>query len=57
MALLFDISSDNVGLHLKNNYAEGKLLEEARQVRRSMHPYNLDAIISVGYRIMSAAAT
>ena len=29
MSVLFDTSSDNVGLHLKNIYAEGELLEEA----------------------------
>ena len=70
MSALFDTSSDNVGLHLKNIYAEGELLEEAttedfsvvrqegnRQVRRSVRHYNLDAIISVGYRVKSATAT
>lgn len=70
MSVLFDTSSDNVGLHLKNIYAEGELLEEAttedfsvvrqegaRQVRRSVRHYNLDAIISVGYRVKSATAT
>ena len=70
MSVLFDTSSDNVGLHLKNIYAEGELIEEAttedfsvvrqegnRQVRRSVRHYNLDAIISVGYRVKSATAT
>ena len=70
MSVLFDTSSDNVGLHLKNIYAEGELPEEAttedfsvvrqegtRQVRRSVRHYNLDAIISVGYRVKSATAT
>ncbi len=70
MSVLFDTSSDNVGLHLKNIYAEGELLEEAttedfsvvrqegnRQVRRSVRHYNLDAIISVGYRVKSVTAT
>ena len=70
MSVLFDTSSDNVGLHLKNIYAEGELLEGAttedfsvvrqegnRQVRRSVRHYNLDAIISVGYRVKSATAT
>src|SRR5690554_3463475 len=70
MAALFDTSSDNVGLHLKNIYQEGEL-EEApttedfsvvrqegqRQVRRSIRHYNLDAIISVGYRVSSKRAT
>ncbi|WP_311639418.1 virulence RhuM family protein [Rothia aeria] len=70
MSVLFDTSSDNVGLHLKNIYAEGELLEEAttedfsvvrqegtRQVRRSVRHYNLDAIISVGCWVKSAMAT
>lgn len=70
MSVLFDTSSDNVGLHLKNIYADRELLEEAttedfsvvrqegnRQVRRSVRHYNLDAIISVGYRVKSATAT
>ena len=70
MSVLFDTSSDNVGLHLKNIYAEKELLEEAttedfsvvrqegnRQVRRSVRHYNLDAVISVGYRVKSATAT
>ena len=70
MSVLFNTSSDNVGLHLKNIYAERELLEEAttedfsvvrqegnRQVRRSVRHYNLDAIISVGYRVNSRKAT
>lgn len=70
MSVLFDTSSDNVGLHLKNIYAERELLEEAttedfsvvrqegkRQVNRRVPHYNLDAIISVGYRVKSATAT
>lgn len=70
MSVLFDTSSDNVGLHLKNIYAERELLEEAttedfsvvrqegkRQVNRRVPLYNLDAIISVGYRVKSATAT
>jgi hypothetical protein len=61
MAELFDTSTDNVGLHLKNVYAEGELGEGAtteeysvvqsegtRQVRRQLKHYNLDAILSVG---------
>ena len=64
MAELFDTSSDNVGLHLKNVYAEGELVEGAttedssvvqtegrRRVRRSVKHYSLDAVISVGYRV------
>ena len=64
MATLFDCSTDNVGLHLKNIFASGELMEEAttekisvvrhegnRDVTRSIQFYNLDAIISVGYRV------
>lgn len=70
MAKLFDCSTDNISLHLKNIYAEGELSEAAtteessvvqtegsRQVRRSAKLYNLDAIISVGYRVNSRRAT
>ncbi len=70
MAELFDTSSDNIGLHLKNIYSDGELLEEAttenllvvqiegsREVRRNVRFYNLDAIIAVGYRVSSRRAT
>ncbi|MCX2778624.1 virulence RhuM family protein [Microbulbifer thermotolerans] len=70
MALLFDTSTDNISLHLKNIYREGELSEGAttedfsvvrqegkRQVRRRIRHYNLDAIISVGYRVSSRRAT
>lgn len=70
MAELFQTSSDNVGLHLKNIYAEAELdegattedfsvvrQEGARQVNRQLKHYNLDAIISVGYRVKSYTAT
>lgn len=66
MAELFDTSTDNVGLHLKNVYTDKELAETAtteeysvvrqeggRQVRRDLKHYNLDAIISVGYRVNS----
>ena len=66
MATLFDCSTDNVGLHLKNIYESGELKEEAttekisvvrregsRDVNRSIQFYNLDTIISVGYRVNS----
>ena len=66
MATLFDCSTDNVGLHLKNIFASGELKEEAtaekisvvrleggRDVNRNIQFYNLDAIISVGYRVNS----
>lgn len=70
MAELFDCTSDNISLHLKNIYAEGELQSEAtaekisvvqkegnRDVKRSLEFYNLDAIISVGYRVNSIRAT
>lgn len=70
MAELFDTSTDNIGLHLKNIYREGELQESPttedfsvvrqegkRQVRRRLKHYNLDAIISVGYRVSSKRAT
>lgn len=70
MAQLFDCSTDNVGLHLKNIYETGELTQEAttenfsvvqnegeRQVNRKLKFYNLDAIISVGYRVNSTRAT
>lgn len=70
MAALFDTTSDNIGLHLKNIFAAGELEEGAttedfsvvrqegrRQVRRKIKHYNLDAIISVGYRVSSLRAT
>jgi hypothetical protein len=66
MAELFSVSQDNVGLHLKNLYEEGELdraatTEESsvvqkegnREVRRPLTLYNLDAILSVGYRVRS----
>lgn len=70
MAQLFDCSSANIGLHLKNIYETGELAQEAttenfsvvqnegeRQVNRKLKFYNLDAIISVGYRVNSTRAT
>ena len=70
MAELFDCSTDNISLHLKNIYAEEELTPEAttekisvvrqegsRQVRRTLDHYNLDAIIAVGYRVNSKKAT
>jgi hypothetical protein len=70
MAELFDCSTDNVSLHLRNIYSEGELSElataedfsvvqneGARQVKRALRFYNLDAIISVGYRVNSRKAT
>ena len=70
MAALFGCSSDNISLHLQNIYADGELAENAtteeisvvrkegnRQVNRKLKYYNLDAIISVGYRVNSRRAT
>ncbi len=66
MAQLFDVSTDNVGLHLKNIFADGELNREAtaeessvvqieggREVQRPVTLYNLDAILAVGYRVRS----
>ena len=70
MAALFDCSSDNISLHLQNIYEDGELAENAtteeisvvrqegnRRVNRKLKYYNLDAIISVGYRVNSRRAT
>lgn len=66
MAQLFDVSTDNVGLHLKNIFDDGELSREAtteessvvqteggREVQRPVTLYNLDAILAVGYRVRS----
>ena len=70
MAELFQTTKQNVSLHINNIYKEGELQELAtvkdfltvqhegkRKVKRSLQHYNLDMIISVGYRIKSAVAT
>jgi hypothetical protein len=70
IALLFGCSTDNVGLHLKNIYKEQELdknstteeisvvrQEGNRIVKRNVLNYNLDAILSVGYRVSSRNAT
>ena len=70
MGQLFGCSADNISLHLKNLYAEGEIDLEAtteeisvvrkegkRQVVRGILHYNLDAILSVGYRVSSKNAT
>ena len=70
MSELFDCSVDNVGLHMKNVYSEGELeenrtsedssvvqIEGSRGVKRPVKIYNLDAIISVGYRVNSLRGT
>ena len=70
MANLFDCTTDNISLHLKNIYKEKELEEEAttelfsivqnegqRNVTRKVKCYNLDAIMAVGYRVNSKKAT
>ena len=70
MSELFETTADNIGLHLKNIFQEGELIETAttedfsviqqegeRQVNRTLKHYNLDAIIAVGYRVNSKRAT
>lgn len=70
MAELFDVNSQAITKHLKNIFDEGELLKEAtcskmeqvqkegeRLVKRNVEFYNLDAIISVGYRVNSQKAT
>ena len=67
MAALFDCSTDNVSLHLKNVFASGELDKNSVTEKISATAsdgknyqtqfYNLDAIISVGYRVNSAKAT
>lgn len=69
MAKLYDCSSDNIGLHLKNIYNDLELdrnvtteefsvvqKEGNREVKRNIKYYNLDAIISVGYRVSTDRA-
>ena len=70
MAALFDVNVPDISKHLTNIYDEGELIKEAtvskmeivqkegnRDVRRTPVFYNLDAIISVGYRVNSKKAT
>ena len=70
MAELFQTTKQNVSLHIQNIYAEGELRREAtvkeyltvqkegsREVSRSLEHYNLDVIISVGYRVKSHRGT
>ena len=65
MALLFGVSTDNISLHISNILAENELdhstveessvvqVEGTRKVKRRTKLYNLDMIISVGYRVKS----
>ena len=67
MAQLFDCSTDNIGLHLKNIFASGELDKDSVTEKISATAadgknylttfYSLDAVIAVGYRVSSARAT
>lgn len=70
MAALFARDSDTIGLHIRNIFNEGELVEAAtteessvvqkegnRRVTRKIRFYNLDVIISVGYRVNSKRGT
>jgi hypothetical protein len=70
MVELFQTTKQNVSLHIQNSFAEGELdrtatvkeyltvrQEGSRQVSRSVEHYNLDVIISVGYRVKSHRGT
>jgi hypothetical protein len=70
MATLFGQSKQNISLHINNCFREGELTKEAtvkesltvqyegkRQVKRRLEYYNLDVIISVGYRVKSKQGT
>lgn len=70
MAELFQTTQQNISLHIRNIYSEAELTQEAthkkylsvrqegsRDVQRQLDYYNLDMIISVGYRVKSQVAT
>jgi hypothetical protein len=70
MAELFQTTTQNIIIHLKNIFEEGELQDDttckdflqvqnegSRMVERKQMFYNLDAIISVGYRVKSYVAT
>ena len=70
ISLLFDVTKSTISEHLTNIYNSNELIESAtvrkirtvqiegtREVNRDLEYYNLDAIISVGYRVNSAKAT
>jgi hypothetical protein len=70
MVILFDSTKQNISLHINNIFKEGELNKEAtvkeyltvqteggRQVTRKVFYYNLDVIISVGYRVKSLRGT
>lgn len=65
MSLLFNVTADNIGLHIQNILKDKELdssttekssvvhIEGSRQVQRTLNIYNLDMIISVGFRVKS----
>jgi hypothetical protein len=70
MAALFNQTKQNISLHINNCFKEGELEKEAtvkesltvrneggRKVKRKVEYYNLDVIISVGYRVKSKQGT
>lgn len=70
MATLFQTTPQNITIHIKNVYNEGELFEDStckeflqvqregkRDVKRNTKFYNLDVIISVGYRVKSPTGT
>src|SRR3954451_16146999 len=70
MSEIFEVGVPAINKHLSNIYEEGELISEAtisnleivqqegtRKVKRTIEYYNLDAIISVGYRVNSQSAT
>lgn len=70
MSLLFDKDPNTIGEHIRNVYSEGELdeipttrkfrvvqIEGGREVYRELNHYNLDVVISVGYRVKSLRGT
>ena len=70
MAELFQTTPQNITLHIKNVYSEGELVQDStckeylqvqdeggRSVSRNVKHYNLDVVISVGYRVKSLRGT
>ena len=70
LTVLFDVQKAAISKHLKNIFASGELergatvsnleivrQEGSRKVKRSIEHFNLDAVISVGYRVNSPRAT
>lgn len=70
LAEIYNTTQQNIAQHIKNIYADGELADSAthkkyllvkqegsRSVRRNIDHYNLDMIISLGYRVQSQVAT